>query len=80
MPKCLEYLGRYGIHAKEVLPQLREIRRNLVTTERGKEQSDRVKLIDASIAAIEASTASPTMLHLKEFMAHPSSVREKTQR
>jgi hypothetical protein len=80
MPKCLEYLGRYGVHAKEVLPQLREIRRNLVTTERGKEQSDRVKLIDASIAEIEASTASPTMLHLKEFMAHPSSVREKTQR
>jgi len=80
MPKCLEYLGRYGTHAKEVLPQLREIRRNLVTTERKKEQSDGVKLLDASIAAIEASTASPTMLHLKEFMAHPSSVREKTQR
>jgi predicted transcriptional regulator len=76
----LEYLGRYGIHAKEVLPQLQEIRRNLVKTERGKEQSDRVKLIDASIAAIEASKVSPTMLHLKEFMAHPSSVREKTQR
>ena len=80
MPKCLEYLGRYGIHAKEVLPQLREIRRNLVTTERAKEQSERVKLLDKSMAAIEASTASPTMLHLKEFMAHPSSVREKTQR
>jgi hypothetical protein len=80
MPKCLEYLGRYGTHAKEVLPQLREIRRNLVTTGRGKERSDGVKLLDASIGAIEAGTASPTMLHLKEFMARPSSVREKTQR
>jgi hypothetical protein len=75
MPKCLEYLGRYGVHAKEVLPQLREIRRNLATTGRGKERSDGVKLLDASIAAIEASTASPTLLHLKEFMARPSSAR-----
>jgi hypothetical protein len=80
MPKCLEYLGRYGVHAKEVLPQLREMRRNLVQTQRGKEPSESVKLLDKSIAEIEASTASPTVLDLKEFMAHPSSVREETQR
>ena len=28
LPKCLECLVRYGTHAREVLPQLREIRRN----------------------------------------------------
>jgi len=75
MPKCLECLGRYGIHAKEVLPQLQEMRRKLVQTERGKGPSESVKLLDKSIAEIEASTASPTVLDLKEFMAHPSSVR-----
>jgi len=80
MPKCLEYLGRYGVYAKEVLPQLQEMRRNLVQTQRGKEPSESVKLLDKTIAEIEASTASPTVLDLKEFMAHPSSVREETQR
>ncbi|KPK45933.1 MAG: acetylesterase [Planctomycetes bacterium SM23_25] len=72
MPKCLEYLGRYGTHAKAVLPQLREMRRNLVRTERKRERSDRVKLLDKSLAEIEASTASPTVLNMKEFMAATS--------
>jgi hypothetical protein len=67
LPKCLECLGRYGVHAKAVLPQLREMRRNLVKTERGNEQSERVQLLDKGIAGIEASTASPTLLDLKEF-------------
>lgn len=71
MPKCLEYLGRYGAHAKEVLPQLRQMRQSLVRTERKKEQSDRVKLIDKIIAEINARTARPTVLDLKEFMARP---------
>ena len=67
LPKCLEYLGRYGVHAKAVLPQLREVRQELVKSERGRGPSENVKLLDASIAAIEASTASPTMLDLKDF-------------
>jgi len=74
LPKCLECLARYGVHAKEVLPQLREISRNT-----GK-LGDSAGLLDKAIAEIEASTASPTVLDLKEFMAHPSSVREKIQR
>jgi len=80
IPKCLEYLGRYGAHAKDVLPQLREMRRNLVRTERKREQSDRVKLLDKCIAEINACTDSPTVLDLKEFIARPGSVGKKTQR
>jgi len=75
MPKCLEYLGRYGVHAKEVLPQLQEMRRKLVQTQRGRKPSETVKLLDKTIAEIETSTASPTVLDLKEFKARPSSVR-----
>ena len=74
LPKCLEYLARYGVHAKTVLPQLKEMRRNT-----GK-LGDSATLIDKTIAEIEASTASPTLVDLKEFMARPSSVREQTQR
>ena len=72
MPKCLEYLSRYGTHAKEVLPQLRAMRRDLVRTERRKEQSDRVKLLDKSMAEIEASTASPAVLDMRELTAATS--------
>lgn len=75
LPKCLECLGRYGTHAREVVPQLRQMRQDLVKSEREKEKSERVKLLDKSLAAIEASTASPTVLDLKEFMAHSSSDR-----
>jgi hypothetical protein len=65
LPKCLEYLARYGVHAKAVLPQLKKMRRNT-----GK-LGDRATLIDKTIAEIEASTASPTLVDLKEFMARP---------
>jgi len=54
---------------------LRDMRRSLVQSERGNEQSERVKLLDQGIAGIEAGTASPTLLDLKEFKARPASVR-----
>ena len=79
LPKCLEYLARYGTHAKEVLPQLREMQQNLIRTERKGNNNEQTKLLDKSIAAINASTASPTVLDLKEFMANPASVRKETK-
>jgi hypothetical protein len=63
LPKCLECLARYGTHAKEFLPQLRDMRRNM-----GK-QGDSAPLLDATIAKIESTTDSPTVLDLEEFMA-----------
>lgn len=80
MTKCLEYLRRYGTHAKQVLPPLRTMRRYLIKKERKKEQSDKVKLLDNAIAEIETSTASPRILGLKEFTARPSSARDETRR
>jgi hypothetical protein len=67
LPKCLEYLGRYGMYAKEVLPQLQEIRRNLAQAKRTAQQNEFLRLIDTSIEAIKASTVSPTVLDLKDF-------------
>ena len=54
---CLEYLQRYGTHAKAVLPQLREIRT----------QTKQVEQMDKCIAAIESSTATPTLVSVAEF-------------
>ena len=56
MPQCLEYLGRYGAHAKEVLPQL-------------KAMSQGNPDIEKAIANINTSTASPTLVNLKDFKA-----------
>ena len=67
--KCMECLGRYGVHAKAVLPELREMRRSL------KDNDKNAILLDKTIAAIEAATDSPTLVDLKEFMARPVSGR-----
>ena len=69
LPQCLEYLGRYGVHAKEVLPQLKELRRNPGLL------GGSATLIDTAIAHIEASTASPTLVDLKEFTARPENAK-----
>jgi hypothetical protein len=62
MPKCLEYLARYGSHAKEVLPQLREIRRQFPKAD------GNAALLDQTLHAIETSTKSPPLIGLEDFM------------
>jgi hypothetical protein len=61
--KRLECLKRYGVHAKEVLPQLRKKR---------PEWPDGAKAIDKCIADIESSKDSPTLVDLKDFIARTS--------
>jgi len=63
IPKCLECLGRYGVHAKQVLPQLKEMSRRA---------GDSSNELDKLIAGIEASTNAPTLVNLKDFIAHAS--------
>jgi len=63
IPTCLECLGRYGVHANKVLPQLKEMSRRA---------GDSSKDIDKLIADIEASTNAPTLVDLKGFIAHAS--------
>jgi hypothetical protein len=62
--KRLEFLTRYGVHAKEVLPQLRKKR---------PEWPDGAKAIDTCIADIEAGKNAPTLVSLKDFIARASS-------
>ncbi|MCE9520452.1 MAG: DUF6288 domain-containing protein [Verrucomicrobia bacterium] len=66
--KRLEYLKRYGGHAKEVLPLLR--------TKRPLQYPEGEKNIDKAIADIEASTDAPTLVSLKDFIAHASANEE----
>jgi hypothetical protein len=68
LSKCLEYLGRYGVHAKDVLPLLQDMRREFVKADRKREQSDQVKLLDKTLAEISASKEEPKILSLSEFV------------
>ncbi len=69
MPKCLEYLSRYGAHAKEVLPQLRKIRAEYQKPDKDSE------LLDQTINGIESSTKTPTLIGLEDFMKSHKSAR-----
>jgi hypothetical protein len=76
IPKCLDYLGRYGTHARAMLPQLRRARADLLNFA---PHAQHAALVEKTISSIEASKALPTMLDLKEFMAKPSSHRKETK-
>jgi hypothetical protein len=65
LPKCLEYLSRYGTHAKAAVPALEEIRATMVTGKRG--PSKEIDAIHKCIKAIEGSTATPPLVGLKEL-------------
>jgi hypothetical protein len=67
IPPCL-YLKRFGVHAKKVLPQLREVARRIPSWMKKRYQ----KSFDKAIAEIEASTEAPTLVDLKDFTARPS--------
>jgi len=68
LPRCLEILPRYGTHAKAVLPELRDIRK-IFAANRGATKP--LAELDACIAAIEASTDTPTLVSVEEFAAQP---------
>jgi hypothetical protein len=65
MAKCMECLARYGVHARTVLPGLREMRRSL------RDDDKNAILLDKSIATIEAAVDSPTLVDLKDFRSRP---------
>ena len=66
LPKCLACLVRYGAHAKAVLPQLREVRA-VAAAKRGAKAVEHVKLIDQTIAKIEAAADTPPLVDLRDF-------------
>ena len=59
--KRMEYLLRYGSHAKDVLPQLRK--------KRPDKSPDNAKRFDKHIADIEANADTPKLVSLKDFIA-----------
>ena len=67
LPKCLEYLSRYGVHAREYLPQLQEIRGSFAKAQRGGQPNDNIVLLDKTIAAIQSSTHTPDLVSQTDF-------------
>ena len=62
-PACMKSLRQYGVHAKEVLPQLQAMSRRA---------HDKNQDLDKLIADIEAATDAPTLVSMKEFIAKAS--------
>jgi hypothetical protein len=69
VPRGLQYLPRYGTHAKAVLPQLREMRAKIAADAK---DSPFLPEFDKAIAEIEKSTATPTLVNLADFMVRPN--------
>ena len=67
--KRMEFLSRYGKNAREVLPGLRKLVRELEKQEEGQEPSDNRKILNQAIADIEASKDAPELVSLKDFIA-----------
>ncbi len=63
IPSCLEYLGRYGTHAKEYLPQLQELRAQYKSN-----SAEQLALIDKTIADIQSGKTTPKLVGMNEFI------------
>jgi alpha-galactosidase len=65
----MNFLLRYGKSAREMLPTLKKIGRDLQKREEGQEPSDNQKILIKAIADIEASTEEAKLITLKDFIA-----------
>ncbi len=65
----MDYLLRYGKNAREVLPELKKIGRDLQKREEGQEPGNNQKILIKAIADIEASTDEPKLITIKDFIA-----------
>ncbi len=66
---CLDYLPRYGTHAKSLLPELKEIRAQFIARGGKKVNTDQLGQFDRCISAIETTTTTPTVIGVAEFTA-----------
>ncbi len=69
--ECLAFLQRYGANAKPLLPKLKEVRDHLANVKNASAAA--LAPFDQAIAAIEASTAKPSLVNLKDFKSRPKS-------
>jgi hypothetical protein len=73
VPRCLEYLARYGANAKPFVAQLREQRQACIKKDRKQgEKNEQVVAIDKAIAKIEGDTKPPSLVDMKAFAAAPA--------
>jgi HEAT repeat protein len=68
--KRMEFLSRYGKNAREVLPGLRKLVRDLEKNEKGAEPSDNRKALNRAITDIDAAKEAPQLVSLKGFIAN----------
>jgi len=66
LPKCVEYLTRYGAQAKAMMPQLQQMRGAFDPKGAGK-TNEELAALDSAIAKITASTDTPTLVDSKDF-------------
>jgi HEAT repeat protein len=72
IPKCVEFLLRYGGNAKALVPQLQQVRGALVQKEPKKgPKSESLTAVEKCLAAIEADANPPPLVNLKDFSAAP---------
>jgi len=72
VPKCLEYLARYGGNAKSFVPQLREVRQAI--TAKGsdkKEKDEQTAALDKAIAKVETDAKPPALRSLEDYFRAP---------
>ena len=68
LPICLNCLKQYGGAAREVLPQLRELRQEVLTERaRSNEKDPTIIAIDKVIASIENDRDPPTLRSVSDF-------------
>lgn len=70
--KRMEFLSRYGKNAREVVPGLRKLVRDLEKREEGQQPSENRKILIKAIADIEASKDEPELVTLKDFITRAS--------
>jgi hypothetical protein len=69
MKACLDYLPRYGTHAKAVLPDLQQVRAQILAPGGKKVNSEQLAMVERCIAAIEGASATPILISVAEFTA-----------
>lgn len=68
IPRCAEYLARYGANAKPFIPQLQDIRRTVAQRDRKNAEKNHVVIaLDKAIAKIDSDQKPPSLLSLKDF-------------
>lgn len=72
IPRCAEYLARYGAHAKELLPQLRQVREAVRRRVRRNAESRPLQALDKLLVEIEARPGSPALRTLKDLTTLPT--------